>query len=178
MTKTDAATLTIVEVDQAATPETARPRPEKRGPGRPRGTRTGTRPAAATPSPRRPAGPDYASAVAGLGQVAAAGLAMAGLPLDAWAVATHVPGIGQALHDLATTQPAVAAVLDKILAVGPYGAVIAATLPLFVQIAHNHKMIGTEQAVALGAVPRDQLAAGLAAAGEQMAESPPAHAAA
>lgn len=165
--------ITVVELPaddvppDGALPVVEAPSASPRRPGRPRGTRTGTaRPAAAS---KRPAGPDYAAAIAGVGQVVAGGLALAGLPLDAWAVSTHTPPIAQALHDLAAVQPAVAAVLDKVLAVGPYGAVIAAGLPLVVQLLTNHKMIPAAAAESLGAVPREYLEAKLTAAGETMA---------
>lgn len=156
--------------DEPTAPYTPTPSESPRRPGRPRGTRTATpRPSGGSSPSRRAAGPDYAGAIRGLGQVVAGGLALAQQPLDAWAFATYTPPIAQAMHDLALAQPAVAAVLDKVLAVGPYGAVIAAGLPLIVQLLHNHKMIPAAAAESLGAVNRDLLLAQLTAAGEAMA---------
>lgn len=115
-----------------------------------------------TPGPRpKAAGPDYATAFAGLMQLPAAGLALAGmrrpeLKADAAALALHTGPVSQAVGQLAHDQPQVAAILDRIMAVGPYGALIAAVSPLVLQVLCNH---GIVPAGAAGTIPPDQLVA-------------------
>ncbi|WP_333746434.1 hypothetical protein, partial [Streptomyces sp. IBSBF 2950] len=75
-------------------------------------------------------------------------------PVDGFCVAQHTPPIADAVADLAVERPEVAAALEKILTVGPYGALIGAMLPLAVQIAHNHKKVPEPMARAMGASPR------------------------
>ena len=87
--------------------------------------------------------PDYEEGISGLLQMASFGLAMAGsnnpiLLADSIAVNKHGPGVAAALAGLANERPEVAAVLDRILAVGPYSAVLAAIVPLIMQIIANH----------------------------------------
>jgi len=94
----------------------------------------------------RPVAPDYRQGVAGLLQIPAFVLASAGrlnpaLEYDGIAVATHTPALAEALNSLALEEPRVAAVLDKILSVGPYGALLGALVPLVAQIAVNHKRL-------------------------------------
>lgn len=142
--------------------------PRKR-PGPPKGTPRKTTGAAA-PKPTRKAGPraktsaalpDYRDGVAGLLQIPAFILASAGrlnpvLEYDGIAVAVATPSIAEAVNALAQEEPRVAAVLDKILQVGPYGALLGALVPLVAQIAVNHKRIpagtlGTQEPEALKA---------------------------
>jgi hypothetical protein len=75
---------------------------------------------------------------------------------DAAAITVHAPPIAGALDDLAQEDPAAAAVLDRILQVGPYGALLAAVAPLVLQVLANHSAIppGT-----LGTIPPPQLIA-------------------
>lgn len=116
------------------------PRVAKIQPARPR------KAAAPRPTTKKPTGPDYAGAVMGLLQLPAAGLALAGAKdqrflADAITLELHGPPIAQALHDIAQEQPAVAAVLDRLMHVGPYGALIAAVSPLIFQVAANHGLV-------------------------------------
>lgn len=126
-----------------------KPGPQKKnGPTAPRTSS----PAAPRPTRRngtaraRAAAPDYRAGVAGILQIPAFVLASAGrlnpvLEYDGIAVATHTPAIAEALHSLAMEEPRVAAVLDKVLSVGPYGALLGALVPLAAQIAVNHKKL-------------------------------------
>jgi len=105
--------------------------------------------------------PDYTEGILGLFQIPAMGLALAGgknpvLAADAAAVTAYAPGIAQALNQVAQEQPAVAAVLDRVLSVGPYGAVLAAALPLGLQLAVNH---GLMPAGLGGTVPKETILA-------------------
>lgn len=101
-------------------------------------------------------GTDYRPGIEGIFQLVAVPLAFTS-PLDAWAVGAHSPSIAEALNDLARERPEVAAVLDRILQVGPYGALIGAVLPLAAQIMTNHKKLPAEMAKTLGAIPRETL---------------------
>lgn len=95
-------------------------------------------------------GTDYTEGIAGLLQLPTAALFMAGtagkepnlaLIADANAIAVATPKIAVAVSDLANERPEIAAVLDKILKVGPYGALLTAVVPMVAQILTNHKII-------------------------------------
>lgn len=121
-----------------------------------------------TTKPRQTSGTDYTAGIAGLLQIPAAILGGMGIrdkafALDGAAIAQHAPGIADALNDLAQDNLAVAAALDKILAVGPYGAILGAVLPLVAQIAANHKLLPDQVTTGMGAMPVDQYEAALIA---------------
>jgi len=104
---------------------------------------------------------DYRPAVAGLLSIPTAMLAVGAtvnksLALDAMAVSIHTPAIASAVNELALSDDRVAAVLDKLLAVGPYGALFGALLPLGMQIAANHGMMPAR--AEFGTLPPDKLA--------------------
>ena len=137
----------------------------RRPDGKPR-TRppSGTRRPAASAKPRpstATARKDYEQPILGLFQLPAGVLAIAGmqrpvLAADAAAVSVHAPPIASALNDLAHERPEVAAVLDKVLQVGPYGIVLAAVMPLALQLLANH---GGIPPGALGTTPPEKLLA-------------------
>lgn len=86
---------------------------------------------------------NYEEGVSQLLQTVAFGLTMLGTNnkaflADGLIVAHHAPNIAGAIGQLANERPEVAAVLDRILAVGPYGVLIGAVVPLFMQAAANH----------------------------------------
>ena len=92
---------------------------------------------------RRKKAPDYADGINGVFQIAATALAIAGdkkpvLLADSIAITMHGPNIAEGLNQLAQERPEVAAVLERILQVGPYGLVIGATFPLVFQLLTNH----------------------------------------
>lgn len=60
---------------------------------------------------------------------------------DAGAVGLHWPKIAHELAVLAESQEAVANVIDPLIRVGPYAGLIAAVLPLAMQLAVNHNRI-------------------------------------
>lgn len=122
-------------------------KPRKNPPGgKAPGTRTKARQKAATP---------YAEGINGIFQVAATGCIVLGqgkpaYVADAVAISEHGPNIANALELLANERPEVAAVLDRVMQIGPYGVVIAAVVPLVAQILANHNLvpagfIGTKQ---------------------------------
>jgi hypothetical protein len=125
------------------------------GPGIPRPTKR------ASPKTAKKTVVDYRPGILGILQIPAFALGAAGqfnetFALDGAALSMHAPGIAEALNELADSNPAVAAALDRILAAGPYGAIIGACLPLAMQIAANHKRIPDMMARGAGAMPRDE----------------------
>lgn len=103
-----------------------------------------------TSKPRRKtakaSGGQYVEGITSLFQMAATGVVVGAngrpeLYADADALIEHGPNIASALDALANERPEVAAVLDRIMAVGPYGALVAAFIPLIAQILTNHKVL-------------------------------------
>lgn len=128
----------------------------------------GPRKTAASSRARQTTGTDYRPGIIGLIQIPAAILGGLGMKdetfaLDGAALVMHSPGIAEALNDIAQDNLAVAAALDKILAVGPYGAIIGALLPLVAQIAANHKALPDQVLAGMGAQSRDDFKARLIA---------------
>jgi hypothetical protein len=116
----------------------------KQKPGRRPGQATGTGKSRTRTTTRAPK--DYESAILGLFQIPAGVLAIAGMQkpvfaADAAAISIHSPGIAKALHDLGNERPEIAAILDRVLQVGPYGVLIAAVAPLALQMLANHEAI-------------------------------------
>jgi hypothetical protein len=93
-------------------------------------------------------------AIAGLGQIAQGALIATGQLADAGAVGIHFPGIAGEIARLADADAKVAAIIDPLLKVGPYTALLTAVLPLAMQIAVNHKRI---PAGTMGTVPGELL---------------------
>lgn len=100
------------------------------------------------PPPRSPRKPDYRQGIvsllslpAGILGAAGAGLGRRELVADAATVMTHAPALADGLNELAGLDARVAGVLDRVLAAGPYGALVGALVPAFAQIAANHGMI-------------------------------------
>ena len=122
---------------------------------------------AAAPRGRKPKKPDYTEGINGLFQLVSVPLAFTA-PADAYAVAAHGPNISKAVNDLAQERPEVAAVLDKVLKVGPYGALLGAVIPLAVQIMHNHNVIPEQMATQLGAHPKREIDAYLKQQAEEL----------
>lgn len=123
------------------TKATAPPPPASR-PGRPR----------ASSAPKKT---DYRPALNGLMQIAALPLSVV-YPMDAAAIALYGPAVTEALNELAQQRPEVAAALERLLQVGPYGLVIAAGLPLLAQIMANHRMLPDPLVESLGAMTADR----------------------
>jgi len=155
----------------------SRPGPKSSGSATPR--------MAAAPRPRkttRPAAakkgePDYRAGIMGLLQIPAMGLTMVGrqtknqaLQADGYALAMHAPGIAEALNETAKAQPAVGRALESIMKAGPYGAIIAAMVPLVMQLAANHGVMNPAPQMGIHAVAdlvqaSDQQMAGMTGAG-------------
>lgn len=97
---------------------------------------------------KRTTGTDYTKGITELLMLPAGVLGIVGmqtkrldLVADAAAIEQAAPGIASAVSDLANERPEVAAVLDRILKAGPYGALLAAVIPMTVQMLANHKVI-------------------------------------
>lgn len=139
---------------------------KKPGP-KPGGRRPNSRRAAPAPG-RRPATakaqaePDYRPALAGIAQVPQLVLGMVArftkkdaFALDSLAIGVHVPALVEAVNETAKTQPAVAAVCERLAAVGPYGLVITAVTPMVAQILCNHGVLPANEQ--MGVFPPGQL---------------------
>jgi hypothetical protein len=141
------------------------PAPPRGGRRRPTASATPPKKKTAPPRPRTPKKTDYRQGITGAFQIISLPLAFAA-PADAAAITAHAPTIAEALNDLAQDRPEVAAVLDRILAGGPYAALFAAMLPLGVQLAHNHGLIPEQMASQMGATPKRHILAQLRAQAE------------
>lgn len=135
---------------------TPRSKPGRR-PGQKSGTGTPRRQSTRATTP--PTLTDYKTPILGLMQIPAGALAIAGMQkpvflADSAAITIHAEPIATALDQLAQERPEVAAVLDRILQVGPYGVLIAAVAPLALQILANHNVLPGGH---MGTVPPQQL---------------------
>lgn len=118
---------------------------------------------AAAPKPRKAttakpaaksAAPDYRPGIMGLLQIPSMALSVIGrqtknpaLQADGYALAMHAPALAEALNETAKHQPPVARALESIMKAGPYGAIIAAVVPLAMQLAANHRIINPTPAM-------------------------------
>lgn len=93
---------------------------------------------------------DREQAVAGLFQIASAICVATGQLADAGAINMHGAAVSHETAVLASRYEKVGAVLDGLAQVGPFAAILTATMPLFVQIAANHNRISPDKAVAFG----------------------------
>lgn len=89
---------------------------------------------------------DYTAGILGLVQVAAFPLGLLApinptFQLDAVTLIVHGPNVATALNAAAQENDQLAAILDKILAVGPWGALLGALMPLALQLAANHGLV-------------------------------------
>lgn len=175
------ATPPVPTVDPAPYGVTADGKPRAK-PGRKPGQRNGTGQAArkATTATKTPGPPsakpaaaktaqkrtqvDYRPGLLGLFGQATMAAATVGvlrnepaLIADAAAIDNAAPAIADAINSAADTWPLVAAICDKVLAVGPHAGGIVALVGLVGQIAVNHKMMPA--GLVPGTMPRDQLAA-------------------
>jgi hypothetical protein len=78
-------------------------------------------------------------------QLPAAGLIIAGqraqsvaLTADGATILVHGPGVAKAIAEIAENDPRVMALLEKVLAFGPYGVLLAALFPMVAQFGANH----------------------------------------
>jgi hypothetical protein len=70
---------------------------------------------------------------------------MTGNYADAAAIGIHAPNIGGEVVNLADQNETIAKGVDFLLEAGPYAGLIAATLPLVVQILANHRKVPADK---------------------------------
>lgn len=95
-------------------------------------------------------------AVASLGMFAQVPLLATKQLADAATIGEHWPKISHEIAVLAETQEPVANLIDPLMKVGPYAALIAAALPMAMQLAVNHNRLKPGMG---GTVPATQLEA-------------------
>lgn len=128
------------------------------------GPKPGTRRTRTAPAPpRRPAAtarkasePDYRPALLGLAQVPQLLLGMVArltgknaFALDAMTVGLHAPALAHAVNETAKSQPNVAAMCERLAAVGPYGLIVTAASGVIAQMLCNHGVIPANDATGL-----------------------------
>jgi hypothetical protein len=94
--------------------------------------------------------------VLGLFQGIAMPLAFAA-PADAAAIVIHAEPISHAAAEAAANDPRFAALLDRVLALGPYGALLGAVMPLALQLLANHGYVPENFVKPLGLSTKDEL---------------------
>jgi hypothetical protein len=82
---------------------------------------------------------------------------MAGLYADAAAIGQHFPPVAGELANVADSSDMIAKPIDFIIEVGPYGALIAAGMPLVMQILANHRVLKADMLLSQGVVPPELL---------------------
>jgi hypothetical protein len=162
----------------------------KKGPGgRPskkagaRSTRPGNRNDAAAPPPpprrsstaRPRSGTDYRPGLTGFLHVLAAPLTMQrkspALQLDGMALLMIGEEMAEGFNTLAQTRPEVAAACEKLIAVGPYGAILQPFARFGAQVAANHGWLPPQVTRALGAVSPEELQAMVVAQAQRAEEA-------
>lgn len=146
----------------------------KPGPRGPRTPKSPTAPGLSAPKPVKTSTPrktrsapvavDYRPGVLGITQLIAAPLALAGrmnvaFAYDSLTISRYAPALAEAANNLAQQEPAVAAALDKVLQVGPYGEIIGVALVMAVQMAVNHGKVSPDAVAGMGIVKPEDLAA-------------------
>jgi hypothetical protein len=87
---------------------------------------------------------------------------------DAAAIGQHFAPVAKELANIADGSDAVAKPIDFLIEVGPYGALIAAALPLVMQFAANHRLVNPTMLLGQGVVPPEVLEAQMKAQVMQM----------
>lgn len=95
---------------------------------------------------------------------------------DAAALAMHGPGVVTALNTAASADPRLGGLIDRLVTVGPYGALVAAVVPLAAQLLRNHTPINIPGTIDPRQL-RDEIDAQLAPPADAEDEVPAAEAA-
>lgn len=106
-------------------------------------------------TPRQTISEKRTEAVAGVFQLAQYGCILTRQYSDAAAIGMHGEPIAVEVSKLAAQEDKVAQVVDYLLEVGPYAGLIAATMPLVLQLLANHKVLPANKVQ--GVVPPDVL---------------------
>lgn len=102
-------------------------------------TTSATKRTSGTIPQRSPVKSGYATQIKGVFQIVGFTLLPVNPP-DACAIGLHAEPIAVAVEDLAFQDERIRAILDRILAVGPYGVLLSAVMPLVLQVLANHNM--------------------------------------
>jgi hypothetical protein len=95
----------------------------------------------------------------GIGQVAQGLLLMAGQYADAGAIGTHFPPFATEIANLSDQYETVAKVVDSIIQIGPFTAILATGIPLAMQLLANHRIIDVSNALGSNVVDPQTLTA-------------------
>ena len=97
---------------------------------------------------KKPAGPDYKAGILGLFQLVAFPLGLAAqrthnvaLAADAATLTIHAEPVATGITTVAKQDERLAAILDRIMTVGPYGALLQPVMAMAMQLAANHGLI-------------------------------------
>lgn len=127
-------------------------RPRKTPPSRP----TAPRKSASSSTGSRTKGPDYRAGVLALLSLPAMLLGLlarvtgrADLAADSAAISVRAPQLADAAQITAEQDPRFAAILDRAMHVGPYGALVAAAGMLLAQVAANHGMLPAAESLGI-----------------------------
>lgn len=121
------------------------------------GTRPGPTSNKATEKAREARMSEREEGLNGLGQLAAIPLVATGNLADMGAVATHWPNVSHEAAVLSESNEKVANLVDKITAVGPFAGLIAATIPLVLQILVNHGRLPAGMFGQFGVLPPEMM---------------------
>lgn len=106
----------------------------------------------------------------GIFQLVGLGCIMVGWYSDAGAIDMHGHGVSIEVSELAEQNKGVAKGTDALLQIGPYAGIVAALMPLVVQLAVNHKAVdATKLPANANVVPPDVLTARVQTAMKQQA---------
>lgn len=125
-----------------------------KAPPRKRAPRSNT--ASATPAPQVDVRSHVERRTEGLNGLAQLGQGlclMFGQYADAATIGQHFPPVASELAKVAETTDVVAKPIDFLIEVGPYGSLIAAVMPLAMQLAANHGLIDASKFGGQGVVP-------------------------
>lgn len=98
-----------------------------------------------------------AEGLLGLGQLGQGLCLLFGNYTDAATIGMHAPNMAPEIAKLGESNDFIAKGLDFLIDVGPYGGVIAVTLPFVLQLAANHKMINAGMLSGQGVVAPEVL---------------------
>jgi hypothetical protein len=87
---------------------------------------------------------------------------------DAAAIGRHFPPVAVELANIAESNDVVSKSIDFFIEIGPYGALITATLPLVLQILANHRVVDGSKLINHGVVPPEVLEAQMKAQAARM----------
>lgn len=95
----------------------------------------------------------------GLAQLGQALCLMTGQLADARTLGMHFPPVASELADLADTHDMIASPVDFLIKIGPWTGLVAAGMPLILQMLANHKVIDAAGMAGQGVVPPEVLEA-------------------